>query len=168
MAQAYFSPSRPDCAALLLKQEAQARDAQRGLWARPDYALRKADQLQSDLGTFQIVEGLVQAMAIKSRRAFLNFGPDWQRDFTITVAPDDMKLFRQRKLRLNNLAGKRVRVRGIIGDYRGPQIELAVPEHLEVLDPDPPKLKKAKKATKAKKKAAKKKKARKVPGPSQI
>ena len=47
-----------------------------GLWAWPGYAIRSPQDVQRDVGTFQIVEGAVLSAVVKSGRAYLYFGGD--------------------------------------------------------------------------------------------
>jgi hypothetical protein len=95
--------------------------------------VRSPENLGRDRGSFQIVEGKVESAAVKGGRAYLNFSGDWKNDFTVTIAPDDMKTFRKRHVNPRDYAGKTVRVRGLIDWYRGPEIELMGPENIEVL-----------------------------------
>ena len=91
--------------------------------------------LRATAGTFQIVEGVVKSADVRGGRAYLNFGADWRTDFTATISPADMKLFRASGIDPRRLAGKRVRVRGWIQSLNGPEIEIAEPEQIEVLGP---------------------------------
>lgn len=126
-------PTHSQCAKEMYEAEAAAREARRGIWALPKYAVRSPENLGRDRGTFQIVEGKVVSAAVKGGRAYLNFSGDWKNDFTVTIAPDDMKTFRKRHVNPRDYAGKTVRVRGLIDWYRGPEIELMGPESIEVL-----------------------------------
>jgi hypothetical protein len=63
----------------LLKAEDEARTAKRGLWADAFYRVRTSDALGRDIGTFQLVEGKVAAVAVRRNRVYVNFGP--------TIAP---------------------------------------------------------------------------------
>jgi hypothetical protein len=125
------------CAAALLAIEDGARKARKGLWASPR-AVLDVEALQREAraraGTFVIVEGTATKGALIGGRAYLNFGPDYRTDFTVTVAPPDMRLFRAAKIDLRKWDGRRVRVRGWLELYNGPELSLTVPEALEVLD----------------------------------
>jgi micrococcal nuclease len=128
------APDRSECAAELYAAETEARTAQRGLWADPAYAVRTPDSLHwHDLGTFQIVEGAVQNVAVRGSRAYLNFGRNWRTDFTVTISPDDMKAFRASGVDPYSYAGKKLRVRGWIDRLNGYEIEAASPAEIEVL-----------------------------------
>jgi hypothetical protein len=134
LARAAPLPSHAECAAHLYAAEAAARAAKRGIWALPAYAVRRPEGLsRKDRGTFQIVEGRVLSAVVKGGRAYINFGTDWNTDFTVTISPEDMKTFRARHVKPRDYAGKTVRVRGMIDWYRGPEIELMGPESVEVL-----------------------------------
>ena len=67
-------------------------------------------------------------------RYFLNFGEDYLTDFTVTIAPPDMRNFRSEGVDLNALEGKRVRVRGWMESYNGPNMLISTPRAIEVLD----------------------------------
>jgi micrococcal nuclease len=133
LARVAISPDRRECVKELYAAEADARARHVGLWALPAYAIRKAAEVSaSDLGTFQIVEGRVANASVKSR-GYLNFGADWKRDFTATIAPVDMKTFRAANIDPTSYAGKLIRVRGIVEWHNGPEIELGSPDDIEVL-----------------------------------
>ncbi|HEY4123245.1 MAG TPA: thermonuclease family protein [Rhizomicrobium sp.] len=133
LARVALLPSHPQCAKEMYAAEAAARSAKRGLWALSEYAVRSVDGLAHDRGTFQIVEGRVVSASVKGGRAYVNFSADWDRDFTVTIAPDAMKIFRARNVNPRDYAGKQVRVRGVIDWYHGPEIELMGPESVEVV-----------------------------------
>lgn len=133
LARVNIAPDRRECARELYAAERHARAARVGIWALRAYRVRRPGELERDIGTFQIVEGKILTASVRGGRAYLNFGPDWHSDFTATIAPDDMKLFRRVGLDPRTLAGKRVRVRGWVQSMNGPEIELSAPEQIEVL-----------------------------------
>ncbi|HVU20573.1 MAG TPA: thermonuclease family protein [Rhizomicrobium sp.] len=133
LARVDIAPDRTECAAELYAAESDARAANAGLWALPAYRVRAPEQLGGDAGTFQIVQGRVLTADVKDGRAYLDFGPDWRTDFTVTVAPDDMANFRAMGVDPRDYAGKTIRVRGIIQQFNGPEIEVANPKQVEVL-----------------------------------
>lgn len=133
LARVSISPDRRECVKELYAAEADARARHVGIWTAPAYAVRQAASVPAgDLGTFQIVEGKVVNASVKSR-AYLNFGADWKRDFTATIAPGDMKTFRAVNIDPASYAGKTLRVRGIVEWHGGPEIEIASPDDIEVL-----------------------------------
>ncbi|MDE2184929.1 MAG: thermonuclease family protein [Alphaproteobacteria bacterium] len=133
LARVDISPDRSECAAELFAAEAQARAARAGLWALPAYAVRTPDSVKGDIGTFQIVQGVVRSVDVRDQRTYLNFGIDWHSDFTVTIAPDDMKLFRQMGVDPRGYQGKLMRVRGLVQSINGPEMDLASPKQAEVL-----------------------------------
>jgi endonuclease YncB( thermonuclease family) len=135
LARVYSFADNRALAPELLALESAARDAGRGIWAHAYYAVRTPDEAEADLDTFQLVEGEVLDAEVRERRAFLNFGPDRRTDFTAYVDGPALNLFEADGIALDALAGRRVRVRGWIGHYNGPEIELTHPEQLEVLVP---------------------------------
>jgi endonuclease YncB( thermonuclease family) len=133
-ARASIAPDRRECARELYAAEAEARSAGAGLWALPAYAIRTPESLRwRDLGTFQIVEGKVVSVKVSGGRAYLDFGPNWRTDFTVTIAPEDMKVFRRDAVDPYAYSGKTVRVRGYIDRLHGFEIEATSPESIELL-----------------------------------
>jgi len=117
----------------LLAAETQARNAGRGIWAEPYFAVTDADQAQQKLGRFTLVEGVVQEVAIKKDKAYINFGADWKTDFTVMVEKPALKYFDLETLSL--LAGRKIRVRGWVNEKNGPMMEIEHPLQIERLLP---------------------------------
>ena len=133
LARVMIAPDRTECALELFAIEAKARTAKAGLWSNATYAVRTPDDLHKDVGTFQIVEGKVLNASLKNGRAYLNFGMDWKKDFTVTVDPEDMKVFRSTGVNPRDYVGQTIRVRGIVQWLNGPEIEVANPQSVEVV-----------------------------------
>lgn len=113
-------------------REARARAAKRGLWAHPAFAVRAADRVSfADAGTFQLVQGRVRDVAEVGGRTYLNFGPDWRTDFTVTIAEQDRKLFAEGALDAETLRGAQLRVRGYVEWLNGPMIAVTHPDEIE-------------------------------------
>jgi len=117
----------------LLRIEAQARDARRGLWADPDYRVRTPDDLGNALDSFQIVEGRVLAAAVVRGGGYLNFGADYKTDFTLSFDGESLRRLRESGIDFESLAGVRLRVRGWLRYFNGPLIDVSHPEQIEVL-----------------------------------
>lgn len=134
-ARVYTFPDNRLFARELYAAETAARNARRGLWAHPDYALRKPDPalLKADIGSFQIVEGRIADAAKVRGRVYLNFGEDYRTDFTASIPPNVVLLFTKADIDPLALEGRAVRVRGYIRDFNGPSIDLTHPEQMEVL-----------------------------------
>ena len=121
----------------MLALERQARAAGRGIWRHRFYAPRLAEQAAPDIGSFQLVEGRVLAVAVVRGRAYLNYGEDWRSDFTVSLAPAVRRRFEAEGHELAAYQGRRLRVRGWLTSYNGPMIEVTHPEQIEVLDDSP-------------------------------
>jgi hypothetical protein len=122
------------CANLLLKAEEEGRRARAGHWGDGTFRVLTPEGLRNRTGTFQIVDGRVVSATVTMGRAYINFGPDYRTDFTVTVSPDDMRSFRRARFDVPGLSGKRIRVRGWLEFYNGPEMEVATPAAIEVLD----------------------------------
>jgi micrococcal nuclease len=123
-----------DRAAEMLKLEAEARAAKRGLWALAAYAVRGDEEAGRFTESFQLVEGRVLKAASARELYYLNFGRDFRRDFTIGLDRAALRLFRRAGLDPAALEGKRIRVRGWLLWRGGPYIGATHPEQVEVLD----------------------------------
>jgi len=133
LARVSIAPDRRECAQALYTAEDTARHARSGLWAQSSYAVRTPATLKADTDTFQIVKGTILSAAVKNGRGYLDFGTDWSRDFTAVISPEDMKAFRQAGIDPESYEGKTVRLRGWVESRHRPEIEVAVPEDIEVL-----------------------------------
>jgi len=121
------------CAKALLAAEVEARERRSGLW-RGGFRVQDPDSIRNRVGSFQIVEGAVVTATVTRGHAFINFGADYRTDFTVTIEPEDMRTFRQVKFDVAALTGKRIRVRGWVEFYNGPEITLTTPAAIEVLE----------------------------------
>lgn len=117
----------------LLTAERTARGKDRGIWANPFYRIRALSEAERHINSFQIVEGRIEDVAIVRGRGYLNFGANWRTDFTISIAPKSVRLFRKEGLNLEAMRGKTVRVRGWLKSFNGPMIEVTHPEQIEVI-----------------------------------
>ena len=126
------------CAQALLAAEASGRFARNGQWRTGLFEVLNIEKLLRDArrraGTFQIVEGRVVTASVVRGRAYLNFGTDYTTDFTVSIAPLDMREFRRARFDPRSLAGKLIRVRGWLELYNGPNMQIATPGAIEVLD----------------------------------
>lgn len=133
LARVQTSQRNPEMAAAMYALEVKAREEKAGLWADPRWAVRGPEQAGDVLKSFQIVEGRVVSTAIKNNRIYLNFGADWRKDFTISIAPADRKRFSSQGLDPLQWGGRTLRVRGWIENYNGPFIAADHPEMIEIL-----------------------------------
>lgn len=134
-ARVYSFPDNRAAVAAMLALERAAREAGRGIWGHPFYAIRGPDPeaLAPLAGTFQLVEGRVLRADRVKGRVYLNYGPDWRTDFTVAIDARARRLFRGAGVDPLALEGRRLRVRGWIKRFNGPMIEATHPEQVEVL-----------------------------------
>ena len=135
MARVYSFRDNRAAVRAMLELESRARRERRGIWRHPYYRVRRDTDAGRDIGSFQLVEGRVRAIATVRDRTYLNFGADWRRDFTVTVRNRHRRLFDAAGLSLGSLEGRRIRVRGWLDSRNGPMIEATHPEQIEILDP---------------------------------
>lgn len=139
LARVMGSPDNRACIDELLAIEGDARRARRGIWRDPDFAIIAATdltRLRHVEGQFAIVEGVVADAALIRGRLYVNFGDDRRSDFTVTVAPAAVKLFRDGARSSipdepRSLVGRTMRVRGFVGSFNGPEIAVTYPEQIE-------------------------------------
>ena len=129
-------PGESDCLAALLAVENGARTARLGLWASPEYAVRRAGDpsLIERNGLYEVVEGRVESVGHGRTMVFVDFGRDYRRDFTIMLGPAVAGALAEAGVEVDGLVGRRVRVRGVIEASGGPAIRLGDPGDLEFLD----------------------------------
>ena len=128
------------CPPGLLAAEARARDWGLGLWRGWRYtpvAASDLDRLKRFVGRFALVEGRIRSVGERRERTYLNFGADWTTDLTVTIPKRTWQTMRDRGITAALLWGRRVRIRGMVEEWRGPAITIMAPEMLEILDPDP-------------------------------
>jgi endonuclease YncB( thermonuclease family) len=136
---AFVSPyaGNHNCVADLIAAERAARGAKLGLWADGDFTTRNADDpdaVRSARGRFAIVEGKVVSVRESGATIYVNFGRRWDEDFTVTISKRNERLFAGSGLMPKSLAGRRVRVRGVVEERGGPWIEAILPGQIEIVD----------------------------------
>ena len=135
LARVYTFPDNRNHAAALYAAEGTARSARRGIWALDWYRPLTAAEAHNRIGTFQLVEGTPKNIAIVRGRAYLNYGTDWKTDFTVSIAPQYMKLFRASGVDVRSMQNQRIRVRGWVVRRNGAMITVTHPEQIEKLQP---------------------------------
>jgi hypothetical protein len=122
------------CLAMLLDHERAARGAGLGLWPTQPPIDADAPVLGEVDGQYVLVEGLVISLGRRERTVYLNFGYDWSRDFTVSFSAADARVFENGGAVLDDLVGRRVRIRGWLTQRDGPWIRIDHPEQIEILD----------------------------------
>ena len=134
MARVYSFPDNRSRIDDMLNHEKSARNARRGIWGHPYYRIIKHNQTHRYVRSFQLVEGKVLKAVVVRGRAYLNFGKDWRKDFTITMSPKTMRRFWRKRPIIDSYQGKTIRVRGWIKKFNGPMIEASHPKQIEILE----------------------------------
>lgn len=122
----------------MLATEAKARKEKLGVWSNPAFRIHTPKSVKQK--GFAIVEGVVTDVSSSKELMYLNFGSDWKSDFTISIKKSNLLHFKQAAYELSALKGKKVRVRGWVGMYNGPMIEVRYPEQLELREKLPAKV----------------------------
>lgn len=132
LARVQISPDRDECAPDLYETESAARQARTGLWALPSFAVKNPSQARDEVGNFTLIEGRIDNVAKRNGATVIDFGD--RGGFVAVIARDDIARFREMDPGLEDLAGRHVRLRGIVVDDNGrPRIQLSNPYQLEVL-----------------------------------
>ena len=64
---------------------------------------------------------------------YVNFGPRWSEQFTVTLLKRNERIFVGAGLTPKALAGRNIEVRGWVEERGGPAIEVLRPEQIEVV-----------------------------------
>lgn len=98
---------------------------------RSSHFIIPSQEAENYLEHYAAVQGEVMSVTARRGGAYLNFGPDYKTDFTISVFG---KAYKGRTPQAwKALAGKKVIVRGWISRYNGPHIALLNPDMLYVV-----------------------------------
>ena len=116
----------------LYAAEAEARTANRGVWALGLFRVRRADALARERDGFQIVEAPVRAVEPRGRALVIALGAT-QIELILHVEPTVLRLFRAAAVAPEALIGRTIRVRGWVTHRGTPTIEIAYPEQIEPL-----------------------------------
>lgn len=134
MARARTEKDNPEMAKEMLELENNARVGKLGIWEIKAFSIASPESVKARIGSFQIVEGTIKSVSMKQNRIYLNFGDNWQKDFTVMLPPESRRAFTKAGINPMDLNAKTVRVRGWVGFYNGPTIEIDHPEAIEILD----------------------------------
>jgi endonuclease YncB( thermonuclease family) len=128
------------CDDSLLLREEQARRSRRGVWSEAGAQPLEAGDaagLLARVGHFAIVEGVVRNVGERGRRTYLDFGRSWDDAFTVIVPKPLWTRLQDAGTNAATLRGRRIRIRGIMQNWRGPAIELTTVEFIEKLESRP-------------------------------
>ncbi len=124
------------CLSWLLEAERSARSRHDGLWADAAYQIVQARDLAglaSRTGQWIVVEGAVHSVNETRNRTYINFGPARNIDLAVTIPRQTMRNFTSAGVVLKQFWGKTIRVRGLLERRPGPQIEIVIPQGIEIV-----------------------------------
>lgn len=125
--------SDPEVLDALLRNEAAAEAARRGLWRHSAEVLAGAAEAGARLGQFMLVEGVILQASRQQRYFYLNFGTDWRTDTTARIDKETLRTMQRNGFDPAVLEGRNVRLRGTLFDENGPMLELWTHQGIEVL-----------------------------------
>jgi micrococcal nuclease len=138
LARVRTSQRNPEMSEQMYKLENAARAEKLGIWADARFKVLTPEEAGANMHTFQIVEGKIESVSLKSNRLYLNFGKDWKSDFTVSIAPRDKRLFSQANMDPMSWNNKTIRARGWVRSYNGPYMEIDHPQAIELIDSPAP------------------------------
>lgn len=122
------------CRPALRTLEAAPRAAGLGLWAGLPLAATDAAALSARAGRFAVVEGRILHVGERSARTYLDFARRGEQGLTVTVQKRTWRTLSEHGLSAATLKGRLVRIRGMVEIGRGPLIDLAGVEGIEVVE----------------------------------
>lgn len=122
------------CRPALLGLENAARIAKRGVWQAPARDARDGAALSAEAGRFVVAEGRIVNVGERPARTYLDFVRRGETGLTVTVSKRTWRHLAERGLSAAGLRGRRVRVRGVVEMWRGPTLDIASADMIEVLD----------------------------------
>jgi micrococcal nuclease len=136
-ARAYGLPGSAACGADLLNSERLARLNQQGHWSSgifQDRDARDPRELAQFRDTFQTIEGRIARATHLRGQIVYDFSLNGHTDFSVWLAPK--RRGRRAANQVEELVGRRVRVRGWVEMRRGPRLNLEDDQFIEILEDD--------------------------------
>jgi endonuclease YncB( thermonuclease family) len=138
-------PAAHACRPDLLAAEEAARGQKLGLWSDPYYGVLAVDDtagFAERAGTIVVVEARVSTVQVSPFRTTLVLsdrgnGSHGGQTLHASILPRMMKTFEANGVHVSALTGQTLRLRGLLDTRFGPQIELATPDAIEVIDAGP-------------------------------
>lgn len=122
------------CRPALLALEQAARNETRGIWSAKLPDVRDGAALRAEAGRFVVAEGRLLGVGERPGRTYLDFVARGRDGLTVTVSKRTWRRLQERGLSAATLKGRRVRVRGVVEASRGPILDIASADMIEVLD----------------------------------
>lgn len=122
------------CRPALLNLESGARSSGFGIWKTGVHDGRDGASLRPAIGRFVVAQGQVLSVGERPSRTYIDFAKRGEDGLTVTVSKRTWRRLRERGLSAAALKGRRVRVRGVLESWRGPTLDIASADMIELLD----------------------------------
>ncbi|GEP04499.1 DNA-binding protein [Methylobacterium oxalidis] len=122
------------CRPALLRLEEAARRRGLGVWRRPVREAKDGAGLRAEAGRFVVAEGRIRSVGVRPSRTYLDFVRRGEDGLTVTVSKRTWRRLQEHGFDAAGLRGRAVRVRGVVEVWRGPVLDVASAEMIEVLD----------------------------------
>ena len=126
--------SKP-CRKALLDAESKNTPRRGDYWRSRGVELDATDLegLAEKVGYFVMVTGIVRSVGDRTKRVYLNFGENWAHDFTVSIAKRGVGRFTGDQNRLIALTGKKVQIRGVLEENKGPLIRVIDDDQIQII-----------------------------------
>ena len=129
----YTLPPNVKYSDIFASLQKKARENEKGLWS--DFEVINHTQAYKYLNELKTVKGEVLSTYESNKCVYLNFGQDWQRDFTVVIFKDSLAAFEQKGINPREFyKNKVIEVTGKIKEYNGPEIIVNSPAQIEVIE----------------------------------
>lgn len=132
LAQTDAGESDALCRTDLLALENAPRGAGLGVWRKAVLDARDGATLRGLEGRFIVAEGRIVGVGERSDRTYLDFVRNSREGLSVTVTKRTWKIMRERGLTAATLKGRFARVRGRVEVRRGPTLDIASADMIEV------------------------------------
>lgn len=136
LAHIYTFPDTPFNILPFFKAEEDARTLKKNIWSTQRWHVLNTNipVEKKRIGTFNIMQGTVLKSTQVKNKTYLNFGKNWQTDFTVEIPQRFIKNFEEKGIQPHTFyAQKQVRVRGFLKPINGTLITVSHPEQIEVV-----------------------------------
>ncbi len=133
LARVQTSPDNRALAAEMAALEQTARRKSLGIWVMEYYRPKDHAIAGRHHDSFQIISGTVRDVTKIRTTYYLNFGDDWQSDFTIVIKPLPARKFINAGISPAQYEGKKIEIRGWLKSLNGPMIEASHPEQITII-----------------------------------
>jgi len=120
---------------MFLDCEREARRFHRGIWGRIKEHTISPTQAAQYAGSLAAVLGTIKNVSKGRKKVYLNFGKDFQRDFTSVIYEENLRNFPpEANEPVRYFLGKRVKIYGFIKERGGPMITICAPSQIDFLN----------------------------------